>query len=89
MDLHKDTVLYEGNSIDELRKDFENAVDFYLESCKERHVTPEMPAKAKVSLRIPPELHARVAAFAASAGTTINEFINRAIRHELEHECAL
>ena len=50
-------ILYEGNTIDELRKDFEEGVDSYLEGCK--------------------------------AGTTINEFINRAIRHELEHECAL
>ena len=35
------------------------------------------------------ELHARVAAFAASTGMTINDFINKAIVNELEHDCAM
>ena len=65
MDLHRDTVLYEGNSIDELRKDFEEAVDFYLESCRERHVAPEIPSYTKVNLRMPSDLYARIAAYAA------------------------
>ena len=41
--LHKATILYEGNSVDELRKDFEEGVDSYLEGCKERGVQPEKP----------------------------------------------
>lgn len=81
-------ILYEGNTIDELRKDFEEAVDFYLESCRERHVAPEIPSYTKVNLRMPSELHARIAAYAAGADITINEFINRLVRHELEHEGA-
>ena len=88
LDLHRDIVLYEGNTIDELRKDFEEAVDFYLESCRERHVAPEIPSYTKVNLRMPSELHARIAAYAAGADITINEFINRLVRHELEHEGA-
>ena len=40
LDLHRDIVLYEGNTIDELRKDFEEAVDFYLESCR----VPTLPS---------------------------------------------
>ena len=86
---NKVLILYEGNTIDELRKDFEEGVDSYLEGCKAEGVMPVKPYSGKLNLRMPSELHARVAAFAASAGTTINEFINRAIRHELEHECAL
>lgn len=81
-------ILYEGNSIDELRKDFEEGVDSYLEGCKAEGVMPVKPYSGKLNLRMPSELHARIAAYAAGAGTTINEFINRAIRHELEHEGA-
>lgn len=30
-------ITYEGTSIDELRSDFEGAIDFYLDCCKQRN----------------------------------------------------
>lgn len=87
--LRKASILYEGQSVDEIRKDFEESIDFYLESCKERNVQPEKPYSGKLNLRMSPDLHSRVAAFASNAGTTINEFINKAIYNELEHELTL
>ena len=33
-------ILYEGNTVDELRKDFEGGIDSYLEGCKERVLLP-------------------------------------------------
>ena len=68
---NKVLILYEGATIDELRKDFLK------------------PFSGKLNLRMPSDLHSRVAAFAASTGMTINDFINKAIRNELEHECAM
>jgi predicted HicB family RNase H-like nuclease len=41
--LRKATILYEGKSVDELRKDFEEGIDSYLEGCKECGVQPENP----------------------------------------------
>ncbi|MCD8238699.1 MAG: toxin-antitoxin system HicB family antitoxin [Clostridiales bacterium] len=38
----KSLISYEGSSLNELKSDFENAVDEYLEDCKERNVTPEI-----------------------------------------------
>ena len=35
------------------------------------------------------ELHSRVAAFVATTGTTINDFINKAIKNELKHAAIL
>lgn len=87
--LRKATILYEGMSVDELRKDFEEGIDSYLEGCNERGVQPEKPYSGKLNLRMTSELHARVAAFAASTGMTINDFINKAIVNELEHDCAM
>ena len=43
----------------------------------------------KLNLRMPSELHSRVAAFVASTGITINDFINRAITNELKKMAAL
>ena len=87
--LRKASILYEGRSVDEVRKDFEESIDFYLENCKERDIQPEKPYSGKLNLRMSPDLHSRIAAFASSTGTTINEFINKAISKELEHEMAL
>ena len=86
---NKALILYEGTTIDELRKDFEEGIDSYLEGCKADGVEPIKPFSGKLNLRMPSELHARVAAFVASTGMTINEFINKAIVNELNHDCAM
>lgn len=86
---NKALILYEGTTIDELRKDFEEWIDSYLEGCKADGIEPVKPFSGKLNLRMLSDLHARVSAFAASAGMTINDSINRAIVNELEHDCAM
>lgn len=81
-------ILYEGNTVDELKADFEEAINSYMESCKERGVEPKKPYSGRLNLRMTSELHSRVAAFAASTGMTINDFINKAIANELKQDCA-
>jgi predicted HicB family RNase H-like nuclease len=84
----KDLIAYEGNTISELRSDFEAGIDSYLEACHADGIKPRKPFSGKLNLRMPSELHGRVAAFSMSAGITINDFINRAISRELElSEC--
>ena len=81
--LSKDLITYEGQTLDELRQDFKDGVDSYLEGCKADGMEPAKPYSGKLNLRMPSELHSRVAAFVASTGTSINDFINRAIQNEL------
>ena len=85
----KDLIVYEGLTLDELRKDFEDGIDSYLEGCKADGVEPVKPYSDKLNLRMSSELHSRVAAFVATTGTTINDFINRAIKNELKKAAAL
>mgnify|MGYP002527136132 FL=1 len=75
--------------MEELRKDFEAGVDSYLEGCKADGVEPAKPYSGRLNLRMSSELHSRVAAFVAASGTTINDFINRAIKNELNHVAVL
>lgn len=77
--LHGTLISYEGSSVDEIREDFEGAVDDYLVSCQERGIEPAKPYSGKLNLRMPSELHAAIAVAASSAGSTINEFINRSM----------
>jgi len=87
--LKKDCITYEGETISELRNDFEGAVDDYLASCKERGIEPSKPYSGKLIVRMSSDLHGMVAMAAADRGTTINEFISRAISKELEKEMSM
>lgn len=87
--MSKALILYEGQTLDELRQDFEAGVDSYLEGCKADGVEPAKPYSGRLNLRMSSELHSRVAAFVAASGTTINDFINKAIENELKHVAVL
>lgn len=86
--MSQDVILYEGQTLDELRSDFEAGIDDYIAGCIAEGVEPRKPFSGRLNLRMPSELHARVASLANSTGTTINDFINKAIIHELDHHCA-
>ena len=73
-------ISYEGESVEEIKKDFEGAIDDYLESCERRGITPAKPYSGKLNLRMPSELHAAIATAASTCGTTINDFINKSMR---------
>ncbi len=87
--MSKVLILYEGQTLDELRKDFEEGVDSYLEGCRADGVEPAKPYSGRLNLRMPSELHSRLAAVVSASGTTINDFINKAIRNELKHVAML
>lgn len=39
--LKNTSIIFEGNTVKELKKDFKDAIDFYLEGCKLENKTPE------------------------------------------------
>ena len=81
--LRRDAIIYEGDSIADIRKDFENAIDHYLESCISRGIEAEKPFSGRFVLRMTPDLHGRTAERAEELGESINDFINDAIRKAL------
>lgn len=81
--LHRDGISYEGSSADELKADFEEAIDDYLEGCRANGVEPEKPYSGKIVLRMSSGLHSSAAEKANAMGISLNEFINNAIRAAL------
>lgn len=75
----RDIVTFHGESVEELRAAFREAVDFYLATCAKRGETPQKPYSGKLMLRVPPELHARVAMRAEAAGKSLNAFAAEAL----------
>ena len=78
--LRRDGIIFEGDSASAIQKDFEEAIDQYLDHCKELGVTPEKPYNGKFVLRMSSDLHGKAAEVAMSQGKSMNEFINDAIR---------
>ncbi len=78
--LRRDGIIFEGDSVFEIQKDFEDAIDHYLKHCKESGFEPEKPYNGKFVLRMSPELHGKAAEIAESLGKSMNEFINDAVR---------
>jgi predicted HicB family RNase H-like nuclease len=75
---------FHGASIDELKADFEFAVDHYLAECEKTGRQPERPASGRLLLRLPPAQHAAAVVAAAAAGLSLNAWISEAIGKALE-----
>ncbi|MGN0609156.1 MAG: type II toxin-antitoxin system HicB family antitoxin [Oscillospiraceae bacterium] len=74
-------ISYEGSSVDELRSDFEAAVDDYLELCAEKGIEPDKTYKGSFNVRISPELHRSLALYSASHNQSLNASVEAAIEY--------
>ena len=72
-------ISYEGSNASELVNDFHNAVDDYLELCKENGMEPEKAYKGCFNVRISPELHKAAVIASMHNQTSLNTFVENAI----------
>ena len=77
--LHRDGISYEGTTAEELKKDFQDGIDDYLEGCLANEVQPEKPYSGKAVIRFGSQIHEAAAMKAKSLGISLNEFIKRAV----------
>lgn len=70
-----DVVGFHANSVPELHTAFEDSVDDYLQTCKKVGKSPQKPYSGKIMLRVPPEIHARVAMIAEARGKSLNSWV--------------
>lgn len=75
----RDLIIYEASNPKDLRKAFENAVEEYLETCKEVGKAPQKPLRGVFNVRIAPELHKDATIRAKKDGISLNELVARAI----------
>lgn len=57
---------------------FHELIDDYLQTCEETGRAPDKPYKGSLNIRMPPELHRRLAMAATVAGVSLNAWIVRA-----------
>jgi predicted HicB family RNase H-like nuclease len=74
-------ISFHGQTVAQLRAEFELAVEDYLADCKEQGVQPEKPASGKLLLRVPPEIHGRALIAAQAAGKSLNQWATEVLRN--------
>jgi predicted HicB family RNase H-like nuclease len=79
-----DLVTFEGNTVIDLKKAFEDAVDDYLELCSRNEKEIEKSYRGNFNIRISPELHKKVKRTAIKMGISLNQFIQKAVEDELK-----
>ena len=79
-------ISYEGKTGKELERDFQEAVDSYLQDCKENKREPEKPFKGSFNVRISPKLHYKAALLAHEEQISLNSFVEESIRDKIEKE---
>lgn len=79
-----DLVTYESKSIDSLKKEFEAAVEDYIETCKQIGKEPQKPCRGQFNVRVSPELHREAVRRAIEDDTSLNEVVCRALEDFLK-----
>ncbi len=79
-------IVYEAETVPQLRKNFESAIDNYLASCQADGTQPEKPASGTFNVRIGPKLHQAATMAALRSNVSLNEWVKRAVETQLENE---
>ncbi|MBC7858242.1 MAG: type II toxin-antitoxin system HicB family antitoxin [Burkholderiaceae bacterium] len=74
-----DLVTYEAPSPAGLQKEFESAVDDYIETCAFLGRAPKKPHKGQFNVRIPPSLHKNATLRAIEDDVCLNDVVVRAL----------
>ena len=78
-------ISYEGTTLDELKKDFENAIDDYLKMCEEHNEKPEKAYTGIFNVRLEPEMHKKLALYAKEHDESLNASVKNAVTQMLAH----
>jgi predicted HicB family RNase H-like nuclease len=72
-----------GKNPKELRAEFKKSLHVFLEVCAEKGLQPRRNFSGKFNLRIPPELHERLAIEAQAQGKSINTLAQEALQERV------
>lgn len=77
--LKNDLIMFEGETVKDLKKDFKEAIDSYLQTCKETNTKPEKQCKGSLNVRLGVELHNKAKIKSIEKNISINELIKDAV----------
>lgn len=84
-----DLITFEGSTVDELEEGFKYMVEEHIEDCSKKNIPVEKSYKGNLNIRLSPDLHKKAAYNATLKGISLNQYINDAIKKEIESNSAL
>lgn len=90
-----DVVTYESPSPAKLQREFEAAVDDYIETCTDLGRQPQRPLRGQFNVRIPPALHKAATLRALKDNVSLNDVVVQALdkhlsdKQEVNHNVTL
>ena len=82
--LKNDVILFEGKTVKDLKKDFEDAIDSYLDSCKKTNTVPEKQCKGSFNIRIKPDLHRDLVLEAKKEKISLNQLVEKFLLEKMK-----
>lgn len=79
-----DIITYEGNTVDDIKTSFEEAVDRYLVYCNETGRPANKPYSGTFNVRIGREMHRKAVEVAYHRGIKLNDFVTQSIQSAIE-----
>ncbi|VAW45426.1 hypothetical protein MNBD_GAMMA02-166 [hydrothermal vent metagenome] len=78
-----DILVFDGETVDEVRISFVSVVNEYLEDCEKEGKKPQKPFSGKFMTRINPALHQNIFVKARKTGVSLNKFVEKALEEKL------
>jgi predicted HicB family RNase H-like nuclease len=75
----RDGVGFHGETVDELRTAFHEAVEDYIETCAKVGKEPQKAFSGQVMFRVSPEVHRKAALAAELSGKSLNQWAEEAL----------
>mgnify|MGYP001194371286 FL=1 len=73
---------FRGSSVEDLKASFRDVVDTYLDDCEREGQDPEKPFSGKITLRVSPLLHKRLALKAAAQREAMKQYMEDLIERD-------
>ena len=79
----KNLINFEGTDVKTLRQSFEEAVDDYLDLCREESIEPELPFMGSFNVSTGSNLHRKAVLYAKEKGLNLNKVVADALEQYL------
>ena len=76
-------VLFNGRNTKELRAELKKSPQVFLDVCREKGIEPRRNCSGKFNLRIPAELHEKLAIVVQAEGKSINTLAQEALQQRV------
>lgn len=81
-----DKISYEADTVDNIKREFQEVVDEYIEFCKENGKEPEKSVSGKLLFRPGPEVHSYLVKAAHKCRKSVNAFLTDLVRDAAKNE---